>query len=212
MAGKKDGKDTPLLYEERFYFPDGKARLYPVEWTPPFRAGEEYDLHLNNGRLLEHFHEGNMTYRSEGLTYKVPSPWLDVSAELAQERGLEDGSLVRLTSPYGQVKVRVMVTDRVKGNEIYLTMNSSEDYEAVNRLTSSYHDKITHTPNYKEMGVKMDVLEEKGEPPLPKVNHRFGNRIPQLSVKVEDKWSRLDFTPIPELLEGEQYGESDQAN
>ncbi|MEK4148135.1 formate dehydrogenase subunit alpha [Robertmurraya sp. FSL W8-0741] len=209
---KKDGKDTPLLYEERFYFPDGKARLYPVEWTPPFRAGEEYDLHLNNGRLLEHFHEGNMTYRSEGLTYKVPSPWLDVSAELAQERGLEDGSLVRLTSPYGQVKVRVMVTDRVKGNEIYLTMNSSEDYEAVNRLTSSYHDKITHTPNYKEMGVKMDVLEEKGEPPLPKVNHRFGNRIPQLSVKVEDKWSRLDFTPIPELLEGEQYGESDQAN
>lgn len=209
---KKDGTDTPLLYEERFFFPDGKARLYPVDWTPPFIAGEEYDLHLNNGRLLEHFHEGNMTYRSEGLTHKVPHPWLDVSTELAKERGLEDGSLVRLTSPYGQVKVRVMVTDRVKGNEIYLTMNSSEDYEAVNRLTSSYHDKITHTPNYKEMGVKMDVLEEKGEPPLPKVNHRFGNRIPQLSVKVEEKWRRVDFTPIPEWIEGEHYGESDQAN
>ncbi|MCM3587576.1 formate dehydrogenase subunit alpha [Mesobacillus maritimus] len=210
----KDGTDTPLLYTNRFFFPDGKARLYPVDWTPPFEAGEEYDLHLNNGRLLEHFHEGNMTYRSEGLTHKVPHPWLDVSEELAKERGLEDGSLVRLTSPYGQVKVRVIVTDRVKGNEIYLTMNSSDQYEAVNRLTSSYHDKITHTPNYKEMGVKMEILEEKGESPLPKVNYRFGNRIPQLSVKVEEKWARPDFTPIPELfdVEGDEYGEGNQAN
>ncbi|HYK71959.1 MAG TPA: formate dehydrogenase subunit alpha [Pseudoneobacillus sp.] len=211
---KKDGTDTPLLYKDKFAFPDGKARLYPVDWTPPFIAGEEYDLHLNNGRLLEHFHEGNMTYKSEGLTHKVPHPWLDVSHELAKARGLEDGSLVRLTSPYGQVKVRVMVTDRVKGNELYLTMNSREDHEAVNRLTSSYHDRVTHTPNYKEMGVKMEVLEVKGEPPLPRVNYRFGNRIPQISVKVEEKWNRDDFTPIPELfrLEGDEYGESNQAN
>jgi formate dehydrogenase major subunit len=211
---KKDGTGTPLLYKERFAFPDGKARLYPVDWTPPFFAGAEFDLHLNNGRLLEHFHEGNLTYRSKGLTHKVPHPWLDVSTELAKERGLEDGSLVRLTSPYGQVKVRVMVTDRVKGNELYLTMNTREDYEAVNRLTSSYHDLVTHTPNYKEMGVKMEVLEVKGEPPLPKVNYRFGNRIPQLSVKVEEKWNRSDFTPIPEMFEaeGDLNGESNQAN
>jgi formate dehydrogenase major subunit len=211
---KQDGKDTPLLFTDKFGFPDGKARLYPVDWTPPFEAGEEYDLHLNNGRLLEHFHEGNLTYRSEGLTHKVPHPWLDVSPELAQERGLEDGSLVRLTSPYGHVDVRVMVTKRVKGNELYLTMNSMEERAAVNRLTSSYHDRITHTPNYKEMGVKMEVLEVKGEPPLPKGNYRFGNRVPQLSVRVEEKWSRPDFTPIPEFLgtEGDSYGETNQAN
>jgi len=210
----KDGTSTPLLYKNRFALPDGKARLVPVEWTPPFVAGEEFDLHLNNGRLLEHFHEGNMTYRSEGLTHKVPHPWLEVSLELAQERNLEDGSLVELTSPYGQVQVRVIVTDRVKGNELYLTMNTREDTEAVNRLTSSYHDTITHTPAYKEAGVKMEVIETKGESPLPRHNHRFGNRVPQLSVRVEDKWKRSDFTPIPELIQlrGDEYGESNHAN
>jgi formate dehydrogenase major subunit len=64
------------------------------------------------------------------------------------------------------------------------------------------------------MGVKMEVLEAVGEPPLPKVNHRFGNRIPQISVKVEEKWKRSDFTPIQELFEGkgDDYGESDSAN
>ncbi|MGG5254146.1 formate dehydrogenase subunit alpha [Neobacillus sp. SM06] len=206
----KEGKSTPLLYTNRFALPDGKARVVPVDWTPPFEAGKEFDLHLNNGRLLEHFHEGNMTYRSEGLTHKVPHPWLEVSLELAKERNLEDGALVGLTSPYGHVEVRVIVTDRVKGNELYLTMNTREDMEAVNRLTSSYHDIITHTPAYKETGVKLEVIETKGEPPLPKHNHRFGNRVPQLSVKVEEKWNRADFTPIPELFEarGDEHGES----
>ena len=64
------------------------------------------------------------------------------------------------------------------------------------------------------MGVKMEVLETTGEPPLPKVNHRFGNRVPQISVKVEEKWKRSDFTPIQELFEvkGDHYGESNPAN
>ncbi|WP_251550740.1 formate dehydrogenase subunit alpha [Neobacillus muris] len=210
----KDGSSTELLYTEKFAFPDGMARLHPVDWTPPFIAGEEFDLHLNNGRLLEHFHEGNMTYKSEGLTHKVPNPWVEISLELARERGIEDGSLVRLTSPYGEVEVRAIVTERVQGNELYLSMNTSEERKAVNRLTSSYHDKYTHTPNYKEAGVKMEVLEVKGEPPLPKVNYRFGNRIPQISVRVEDKWKREDFTPIPKLFEsgGNEYGETNQAN
>ncbi|MBP1153783.1 MULTISPECIES: formate dehydrogenase subunit alpha [unclassified Paenibacillus] len=197
-----NGVDTPLLYLEKFGFPDGKAKLFPVQWTPPYEAGEGYDLHLNNGRLLEHFHEGNMTYKSKGITHKVPSEWLEVSPELAKERGIDNGALVRLTSPYGVVEVRVEVTDRVKGNELYLTMNSAEDLSAVNRLTSSYHDRITHTPNYKEMGVKMEVLEAKGERPLPRVNHRFGNRVPQLGVKVEEKWERSDYIPISEIIDG----------
>ncbi|WP_026696040.1 formate dehydrogenase subunit alpha [Peribacillus kribbensis] len=210
----KDGTDTPLLYMDKFALPEGKARLFPVDWTPPYVPSEEYDLHLNNGRLLEHFHEGNMTYKSEGLTHKVPKHWLEVSLELAEERNLKDGSLVRLTSPYGMVKVRTIVTDRVKGKEIYLSMNSREDDGGVNYLTSSYHDAVTHTPAYKEMSVKMEVLETDGEPPLPKHNHRFGNRVPQISVRVEDKWQRPDFTAIQELFGsgGEEYGQSNPAN
>ena len=30
-----DGTDSPLLFTEDFPFPDGKARLFPVEWTEP---------------------------------------------------------------------------------------------------------------------------------------------------------------------------------
>ncbi|QQK78915.1 formate dehydrogenase subunit alpha [Salicibibacter cibi] len=188
-----DGTDTPLLFENRFPFPDGKAKLFPVEWTKPLEMGEEYDLHVNNGRMLEHFHEGNLTYKSEGITKKTPSVFLEVSPELAKERGLEDGTVVRLTSPYGNVKVPCLVTDRVKGKELYLPMNDSGD-GAINYLTSSHADKDTDTPAYKEVSAKMEILEPKGESPLPRINHRNGNPQPQIGVAVEKKWERKDYT------------------
>jgi len=84
-----------------------------------------------------------------------------------------------------------VVTDRVQGNELYMPMNSTEN--PVNRLTSSYTDKVTHTPAYKEASVQLRVLTETGENPLPRINHRFGQPTPQKGVEVERKWRRPDY-------------------
>lgn len=69
----EDGTDQPLLYTQQFAFPDGMARLYPIGWTVPTEQPDaEYDLHLNNGNLLEHFHSGNLTYRVPWIKTKTP--------------------------------------------------------------------------------------------------------------------------------------------
>ncbi|UYG95043.1 formate dehydrogenase subunit alpha [Cytobacillus firmus] len=199
----EDGTDTPLLYTDGFPFPDGKARLYPVDWTPALEFPAEYDIHVNNGRLLEHFHEGNMTYKSKGISSKTPEVFLEVSPELAKERGLKDGTLVRLTSPYGNVKVKCHITDRVKGKEVYLPMNDRGD-AAINLLTSSYADKDTDTPAYKETKVKLEILREEGSNPLPRINHRYGNPQPQIGVNVQKKWARKDYIFPGELVKKER--------
>jgi formate dehydrogenase major subunit len=199
----EDGTDTPLLYTEGFPFPDGKARLFPVDWTPALEYPMEYDIHVNNGRLLEHFHEGNMTYKSKGISSKTPEVFLEVSPELAKERGLKDGTLVRLTSPYGNVKVKCLITDRVKGKEVYLPMNDRGE-AAINLLTSSYADKDTDTPAYKETKVKLDILSEEGSNPLPRINHRYGNPQPQIGVNVQKKWARKDYIFPGELVKKER--------
>ncbi len=155
-----DGADEPLLYTQKFKTPDGKATFFPVPWTEPSnQTDEEYDLHLNNGRLLEHFHEGNMTYRTEGIREKVPCTFVEVSPELASARGIQTGTWVRLASRYGAVKAQAVVTTRVSGNELYMPMNST--LEPVNRLTSSCTDKVTHTPAYKETSVTSYGAESK---------------------------------------------------
>ena len=187
-----DGSDQPLLYTKQFAFPDGKAKLFPLVWTEPTdQPDAQFDLHLNNGRLLEHFHEGNMTYRTEGIREKTPCTFVEVSPELATTRGLRTGSWVQLTSRYGKVRVQAVVTDRVKGHELYMPMNSVE--EPVNRLTSSHTDKVTSTPAYKEASVRMEIMAESGPDPLPRTNSRHGHPTPQNGVEVERKWKRPDY-------------------
>ena len=91
-----DGTDQPLHYTERFARPDGKARLYPLAIAQPTEQPDgQFDLHLNNGRLLEHFHEGNLTYRVAGIRENTPETFIEVSPALARERGIETGTLVR---------------------------------------------------------------------------------------------------------------------
>ncbi len=187
-----DGTDEPLLYTQEFPFPDGKATFYPLEYVGPSEERNEiYDLHLNNGRLLEHFEQGNMSYRVPGITAITPQIFLEVSPELAEERGLQSGQFVRLENTYGQLKLQVLVTARVQGKELYLPMISTD--EAVNKLTSMHVDRATHTPAYKEISVKMTVLTETGQSPLPRRNFRFGSRTPTDGVEVEKKWANEDY-------------------
>jgi formate dehydrogenase major subunit len=197
----QDGSDQPLLYTKGFKFPDGKARLFPLSWREPMeRPDQEFDLHLNNGRMLEHFHEGNLTYRSPGIHSKAPDTFVEVSPDLAQARGIETGSLVQLTSRHGRVRVRALVTDRVRNGELYMPMNSSES--PVNMLTGNHTDPVTHTPAYKETAVRMQVLAAKGESPLPRTNSRFGHPTPQNGVEVESKWRRPGYRfPGGELVQ-----------
>ena len=189
-----DGSDQPLLYTKQFATPDGKAKLFPLLPTEPTdQPNAEFDLHLNNGRLLEHFHEGNMTYKVPGIREKTPDTFVEVSPELATERGIQSGTWVQLTSRYGKVRVRALVTDRVTGNELYMPMNSVES--PVNRLTSSHTDAVTHTPAYKETSVRLLLLPEApGNNPLPRTNSRWGNPTPQSGVEVERKWKRADYS------------------
>jgi formate dehydrogenase major subunit len=72
-----------------------------------------------------------------------------------------------------------------------MPMNSTES--PVNRLTSSHADPVTHTPAFKETSARMQILPQKGESPLPRINSRFGHPTPQSGVEVERKWKRPDY-------------------
>ena len=133
-----------------------------------------------------------MTDRVAGINHLTPERFLEVSPELAAERGIESGRWARVTSRYGTLKIKLLVTDRVKDNQVYLPQYSRE--EPINVLTGSNHDPVTHTPAYKETAVKLELLKEKGTNPLMPHNPRFaGKPTPQMGVEVERKWARKDY-------------------
>jgi len=188
-----DGTDQPILYLNGFAFPDKKARFYPVSFHEPLeRPDSDFDLFLNNGRLLEHFHEGNMTHRVMGIREETPERYIEISEELAEERSIESGRWVRVTSRHGSLVIKVVVTSRVVGKQVYLPLLSQEG--PVNVLTGSHTDSATNTPAFKETAVRIQLLPEQGTNPLKPLNFRYsGQPTPQDGVEVERKWKRSDY-------------------
>lgn len=193
-----DGTDEPILYLEGFNFDNGKAKLFPLSFDNYFKQDEIYDIHVNNGRLLEHFHEGNMTYQTPMIKYKVPRAFVEISPELAEDRGIHEGAEVKLISETGEAVLQVHVTDRVKGKEIYIPLNNDAmengDLGAINLLTNSDVDQYTDTPSYKRTSCRLEVITKRGKSPLNPNNFRVNKkRHPQYSVQVQKKWERSDY-------------------
>ena len=136
---------------------------------------------------------------SSGIEAKVPEIFLEVSPELARDRDLHDGDLVRVASRTGALRTKVLVTPRVQGKTIFLALHDAEGM-AVNQLTGDRRDPPTQTPAYKELPVKLEKVPlgtgAEPEPPLPRTNPRFAQRSPQIGVEVERKWARADYAPL----------------
>lgn len=195
-----DGTDTPRLYTERFHTEDGKAVLYPLQWQEPAEAPDaEYDLMLDNGRMLEHFQSTNQTGQGPRIKHEAGNWFVEVGPDLAAERGIEDGTWVRLTSRRGSVEVRALVTDRVKDKLLFMPIHHSKP--GINLLTGEHHDPDVNTPAYKETAVRLEVLPRpKDAPPLPPTNFRYGHRTPNQGPQAEVKWSRPDYAEPPTRL------------
>lgn len=196
-----DGESTPLLYTEQFKFPDGKARLYPLNWQPPMEeADAEYDLMLDNGRMLEHFQSTNQTGQGGRMMSLSPNWFVEISPQLAQARGLKEGEWVELKSRRGTLEVPVVVTERVAGNVLFIPIHHGKP--GVNGLTGEHHDPDVNTPAYKEIAVSMTKLTRPPQPnPIPRHNFRHGQRTPLDHLPVEQKWQQKGYVEPPEHVE-----------
>ncbi|WP_202901902.1 molybdopterin oxidoreductase family protein [Thermogemmatispora carboxidivorans] len=74
---------TPRLYEERFGFPDGRARFHAVPYIPPAEEPDEtYPFVLTTGRVIYHYLSGNQTRRIPFLREMAPYPWVELHEQV----------------------------------------------------------------------------------------------------------------------------------
>lgn len=194
----EDGQSTPLLYTQEFKFADGKAKLHSLSWKRPAEdADNNYDLILNNGRMLEHFQSTNQSGQGGRLLSLSPDWYVETGVELARTRGLKDGDWVSLTSRRGSLEIPVLITERVTGNVLFIPIHHGKP--GINELTGDHHDPDVNTPAYKEIAVSMKKLGRSlKRSPLPSQNFRNGKRTPLMTVPVEEKWQQDGYTVPPE--------------
>ena len=100
---------TPILHVGQFT--RGLGKFFPVAYQPPAEeADEEYPLTLTTGRMLEHYHTGTMTRRSDGLNELVPTGFVEVHPDDAEALGVADGDVVVVETRRGRIDVPAHVT------------------------------------------------------------------------------------------------------
>ncbi|WP_336325896.1 formate dehydrogenase subunit alpha [Halovenus sp. HT40] len=151
---------TPYLYDYEdgeFNFGDGKARFVPADaQRPGEEIDEQYPLTLTSGRVLYHWHTGQITRRVEGLMSHVGESFVEIHPDTAAELGVADEEYVRVESRRGEIVVKVEVTDRVGPGTLFIPMHFAAG--AVNKLTQENFDPQAGIPEYKVASVRVDPL------------------------------------------------------
>jgi formate dehydrogenase alpha subunit len=152
-----DHPGTPILHVGQFA--RGKGKFHACEHLPPEELPDaEYPIYLTTGRVLYHWHGGEMTRRARGLSEVYPETLVEVSPEDAVAIGLNGNHMVRVTSRRGEMIARVSVTERVSPGVIFGNFHFPAA-QNVNNLTIAALDPVAKIPEYKVCAVRIEPYE-----------------------------------------------------
>jgi formate dehydrogenase alpha subunit len=149
-----DHPGTPRLFADAF--PRGRARFVPVEQGPPAaeQPDPQYPLLLNTGRVLQHWHGGDLSRQVPGLVALYPEVEVSVHPADAAAHGLADGAAVRVTSRRGELVGTAQVTRAVRPGEVFIPFVRLGQ-AAANVLTNDTFDPWAKIPEYKACAVRI---------------------------------------------------------
>lgn len=151
-----DHPGTPILHTKQFA--RGRGKFMPIDHVPPAELpDDEYPMFLNTGRVLYHYHGGEMTRRASGLMAVYGKPLVEVNPDDAAKFGVVENTRVRISSRRGSIEAEAWVTDRVPPGMVYANFHFPE--ASANELTIAALDPIAKIPEYKVCAVKVELCE-----------------------------------------------------
>ena len=161
--------------EHRALAPAGRAFLLTAEYQPPHEEpDEEYPFSYTTGRTIYHFHTRTKTARAPQLQNAAPEVWVELSPADAGSLGVEEGDVVRVESPRGQLEARARISSIKEGvlfapfHYGYFDSNGLNGHaRAANELTITEWDPASKQPLYKVGAVKVTKIADGGGTPAP---------------------------------------------
>ncbi len=147
----KSHPGTPVLHQNKFI--RGLGKFHAVEYKAPAESvSPGFPLILTTGRVLEHYHTGSMTRRSDVLNKLSPSGTVDIHPDDALKLGIVDGDIVAIASERGKIEAPVRITDETAPGLAFMAFHWSE--LPVNIVTNTASDPSAKIPEFKVSAVK----------------------------------------------------------
>jgi predicted molibdopterin-dependent oxidoreductase YjgC len=148
---------TPVLHTRGFA--RGKGRFMPIDHiSSPELPDDDYPMILSTGRVLYHWHGGEMTRRAKGLMSVYRNALIEVSPIDAEKLGINSQQIVRVTSRRGSIESEALITDRVPPGMVYANFHFPE--ASANELTIADLDPVSKIPSYKVCAVKVELVAD----------------------------------------------------
>lgn len=132
-------------------------------------SASDYPIVATTYSVAEHWQTGGQSRACPALVEAMPSQFIEISEELASEKGIASGDMVRVWNNRGSVEVNAVVTKRIKpftvhGNTQHLVglthhFGWSDLFgtgDVVNDLTPNVGDPNSQTPEYKAFLVNIE--------------------------------------------------------
>jgi formate dehydrogenase alpha subunit len=151
-----DHPGTPILHTKGFT--RGKGKFAPIDHVPPAeKPDDDFPMLMSTGRVLYHWHGGQMTRRAKGLMQIYGEALIEMNPNDAEKIGVNGNRMIRVTSRRGSIEAQAWVTDRVPPGMVYANFHFPN--ASANELTHASLDPVAKIPEYKITAVKVELVK-----------------------------------------------------
>ncbi|HFD88266.1 MAG TPA: nitrate reductase [Gammaproteobacteria bacterium] len=169
---------APVQWPINDEYPEGKVRLYG---NGKFSTGDEkarfiavmprlpestpnntYPFVLNTGRVRDHWHTMTRTGMSPRLSQHVSEPYVEVHPDDIAKDGFANNDLVMVSSPHGNVFVRLRVSEAQQKGSIFIPMHWNAVFSSngrVGALVKAVTDPISGQPESKHSIARLEACQ-----------------------------------------------------
>jgi formate dehydrogenase major subunit len=155
-CNEKAPEGTPVMHIGGFV--RGKGRFMITEFIPTDeRTTDRFPLILTTGRILTQYNVGAQTRRTDNNVWHNEDV-LEIHPWDAENRGINDGDLVSLTSRAGEITLPARISERMQPGVIYTTFHHA--MTGANVVTTEFSDWATSCPEYKVTAVQVQLAKK----------------------------------------------------
>jgi len=154
-CNEKAPEGTPVMHIGGFV--RGKGRFMITEFIPTDeRTTDRFPLILTTGRILSQYNVGAQTRRTGNNVWHNEDV-LEIHPWDAENRGINDGDLVSLTSRAGEITLPARISERMQPGVVYTTFHHA--MTGANVVTTEFSDWATSCPEYKVTAVQVQLAK-----------------------------------------------------
>jgi len=147
---------TPTMHVDEFV--RGKGKFFITQYVPTSeKVNGKYPLILTTGRILSQYNVGAQSRRTQNVAWHHEDI-VEMHPHDAEERAIQQGDWVGVTSRSGETVLRVTITERVQPGVIYTTFHHPES--GANVITTDNSDWATNCPEFKVTAVQVKKVNQ----------------------------------------------------